>query len=78
MKKQSLGRDLEKGSQANSTEIFISHRNREGLIQNAMEAIDRATQGTYDPSTVYQFPNINQMMIQKRTCTIWRYRVNRS
>ena len=26
---------LEKGSQANSTEIFISHRNREGLIQNA-------------------------------------------
>ena len=23
---------LEKGSQANSTEIFISHRNREGLI----------------------------------------------
>ena len=44
MKKQSLGQDLEKGSQANSTEIFISHRNREGLIQNAMEAIDRATQ----------------------------------
>ena len=31
-----------------------------------MEAIDRARQGTYDPSTVYQFPNINQMMIQKR------------
>ena len=57
---------LEKGSQANSTEIFISHRNREGLIQNAMEAIDRARQGTYDPSTVYQFPNINQMMSQKK------------
>ena len=35
---------LEKGSQANSTEIFISHRNREGLNSERLEAIDRATQ----------------------------------
>ena len=41
---------LEKGSQANSTEIFISHRNREGLNSERMEAIDRARQNTYDPS----------------------------
>ena len=40
---------LEKGSQANSTEIFISHRNREGLIQKRMEAIDRARKDTYVP-----------------------------
>ena len=65
MKKQSLGQDLEKGSQANSTEIFISHRNRDGVNTEAMEAIARATKGTYVPSRVYQFPNINQMMIQK-------------
>ena len=47
---------LEKGSQANSTEIFISHRNRDGVNTEAMQAIARARQGTYDPSTVYSIP----------------------
>ena len=65
MKKRSLGQDLEKGSQANSTEIFISHRNRDGVNTEAMEAIARATQGTYVPREIMQFLNINQMMIQK-------------
>ena len=47
---------LEKGSQANSTEIFISHRNREGIDSEAIQAIARARAGTYDPSTVYSIP----------------------
>ena len=47
---------LEKGSQANSTEIYISHRKRDGVDTEAMEAIARARQGTYDPSTVYSIP----------------------
>ncbi len=47
---------LEKGSQANSTEIFISHRNREGLNSERLEAIDRATQNTYVPERVYSIP----------------------
>jgi outer membrane protein assembly factor BamC len=47
---------LEKGSQANSTEIFISHRNREGVNSERLEAIARARQGTYDPSTAYSIP----------------------
>ena len=47
---------LEKGSQANSTEIFISHRNREGLNSERLEAIDRATQNTYVPDRVYSIP----------------------
>ena len=47
---------LENGSQANSTEIFISHRKRDGVNTEAMEAIARARQGTYDPSTVYSIP----------------------
>jgi len=47
---------LEKGSQANSTEIFISHRNRDGVNTEAMQAIARARQGTYDPGTVYSIP----------------------
>ncbi|MDC0931632.1 outer membrane protein assembly factor BamC [Methylophilaceae bacterium] len=47
---------LEKGSQANSTEIFISHRNREGIDSEAVQAIARARAGTYDPSTVYSIP----------------------
>ena len=47
---------LEKGSQANSTEIFISHRNRDGVNTEAMQAIARARQGTYDPSTIYSIP----------------------
>ena len=47
---------LEKGSQANSTEIFISHRNRDGVNTEAMQAIARARQGSYDPSTVYSIP----------------------
>ena len=49
MKKRSLGQDLEKGSQANSTEIFISHRKRDGVNTEAMEAIASCRQGTYDP-----------------------------
>ena len=57
---------LEKGSQANSTEIFISHRNREGLIQNAWKQSIVLRQNTYVPERVYQSPNINQMMSQKR------------
>ena len=47
---------LEKGSQANSTEIFISHRNRDGLNSERLEAIDRATQNTYVPERVYSIP----------------------
>ena len=47
---------LEKGSQANSTEIFISHRNRDGVNTAAMERIDRATQGTYNPSRDMAIP----------------------
>ena len=47
---------LEKGSQENSTEIFISHRNREGVNTAAMERIDRATQGTYNPSRDLAIP----------------------
>ena len=47
---------LEKGSQANSTEIFISHRKREGVNSERIEAINRARAGTYDPSTVYSIP----------------------
>jgi len=47
---------LEKGSQANSTEIFISHRKREGVSSAGIEAIKRAREGTYDPSTVYSIP----------------------
>jgi len=47
---------LEKGSQNNSTEIYISHRKRDGVNTEAMEAIARARQGTYDPSTVYSIP----------------------
>ena len=47
---------LEKGSQANTTEIFISHRNREGIDSEAIQAIARARQGTYDPMTVYSIP----------------------
>ena len=47
---------LEKGSQANSTEIFISHRNRDGVNTAAMERIDRATQGTYNPSRDLAIP----------------------
>ena len=47
---------LEKGSQSNSTEIFISHRNREGLNSERLEAIDRATQNTYVPERVYSIP----------------------
>jgi outer membrane protein assembly factor BamC len=41
---------LEKGSQANSTEIYISHRNRDGVNTAAMERIDRAYQGSYYPT----------------------------
>ena len=47
---------LEKSSQTNSTEIYISHRKRDGVNTEAMEAIARARQGTYDPSTVYSIP----------------------
>ncbi len=47
---------LEKGSQANSTEIFISHRKREGVNSERIEAINRALEGTYNPSTVYKIP----------------------
>ena len=47
---------LEKGPQVNSTEIFISHRNREGIDSEAVQAIARARAGTYDPSTVYSIP----------------------
>jgi len=47
---------LEKGSQANSTEIFISHRKREGVNSERIEAINRALEGTYNPSTVYSIP----------------------
>jgi len=47
---------LEKGSQANSTEIYISHRKRDSVNTEAMEAIARARQGSYDPSTVYSIP----------------------
>ena len=47
---------LEKGSQKNTTEIFISHRKKEGVSSAGIEAIKRAREGTYDPSTVYQIP----------------------
>ena len=47
---------LEKGPQVNSTEIFISHRNREGIDSEAVQAIARARAGTYDPSTAYSIP----------------------
>ena len=47
---------LEKGPQVNSTEIFISHRNREGIDSEAIQAIARARAGTYDPSKVYSIP----------------------
>ena len=47
---------LEKGSQTNSTEIYISHRNREGVNTAAMERIERATQGTYNPTRDMAIP----------------------
>jgi len=47
---------LEKGSQANSTEIYISHRNRDGVNTEAQQAIARALEGTYNPSTAYKIP----------------------
>lgn len=47
---------LEKGYQANTTEIFISHRKREGVSSEGIEAIKRAREGTYDPSRVYSIP----------------------
>ena len=47
---------LEKGSQANTTEIFISHRNREGVSSERLEAMDRARQNTYVPEKVYSIP----------------------
>ena len=47
---------LERGSQKNTTEIFISHRKKEGVSSSGIEAIKRAREGTYDPSTVYQIP----------------------
>ena len=47
---------LEKGFQENSTEIFISHRKREGVSSAGIERIKRARQGTYDPTTVYTIP----------------------
>ena len=47
---------LEKGSQANSTEIYISHRKRDGVKTEAMEAIARAKEGTFDPSTAFKIP----------------------
>jgi outer membrane protein assembly factor BamC len=47
---------IEKGSQIDSTEIYISHRKRDGVNTEAMERINRALEGTYNPSTVYQIP----------------------
>jgi outer membrane protein assembly factor BamC len=47
---------IEKGSQIDSTEIYISHRKRDGVDTEAMERINRALEGTYNPSTVYQIP----------------------
>jgi len=47
---------LEKGSQTNSTEIFISHRNRDGMNTEAQKAIARAQQGTYVPSRDLAIP----------------------
>jgi outer membrane protein assembly factor BamC len=47
---------LEKGSQIDSTEIYISHRKRDGVDTEAMERLNRALEGTYNPSTVYQIP----------------------
>ena len=47
---------LEKGSQAKSTEIYISHRKREGVNTEAQKRIARARQGTFDPSTAYTIP----------------------
>ena len=47
---------LEKGSQENTTEIYISHRRREGVDTERMEAIKTVYQNTYNPSTAYQIP----------------------
>ena len=47
---------LEKGSQANSTEIYISHRNRDGANIAALERIDRTYQGSYYPSRDLAIP----------------------
>ena len=47
---------LENGSQTNSTEIFISHRKRDGVNTEAQQRIARALEGTYNPSTVYSIP----------------------
>jgi outer membrane protein assembly factor BamC len=47
---------LEKGSQSNSTEIYISHRKRDEVNTEAMQRIDRATQGTYNPSRDLAIP----------------------
>ena len=49
---------LEKGSQTNSTEIFISHRNRDGVNTEAMEAIARAMTRDIHPGTRIQFIQI--------------------
>ena len=65
MKKRSLGQDLEKGSQTNSTEIYISHRKRDGVNTEAMEAIARADKVHTTLVPYIRFPNINQMMIQR-------------
>jgi outer membrane protein assembly factor BamC len=47
---------LEKGSQANSTEIFISHRKRDGANSELLEAVDRMREGSYVPEKVYSIP----------------------
>ena len=47
---------LEKGSQENSTEIFISHRKREGLSSRNMEIMERFREGAYVPENVYSIP----------------------
>jgi outer membrane protein assembly factor BamC len=47
---------LEKGSQANSTEIFISHRKRDEVDSELMKAVDRMREGSYVPEKVYSIP----------------------
>ena len=57
---------LEKGSQKNTTEIFIYHRKQEGVSSAGIERIKRSKEGTYDPSRVYQIPEYKSDDDQKK------------
>ena len=69
---------LEKGSQANSTEIFISHRNREGLIQKPWKQLLVQEKGHMILVQLISIPEYKSDDEKKEPVLTWRFRVNRS